>query len=673
MFHVRFLRRALFALPVTLAWLPTGAANAADATGSAPDFGTYDCAAARSDVHNRHIGQVIENTYREWTEAYGATKTGRSIYCVTTLHPDSTQLTRAQAEELLAKSATFAVAAPTAESKTAASTPESAEKPSAVLPRGIEGGGASGSEPLTSTSVQPLNIGGSNNNAVLDLGFPKVSVMEKKSSAVEKPATIGSDDRIRVNDLQGQPWQFIGQLIVTWKDGTQSACTGTLVSQYVVLTAGQCAHNRDKGGFAARATFAPGQIQQETNGQVAQPHGARAADYVETNSRWTQVSGGETVQTIDSRSDFAAYYFANPWSFTNTFMPIIYGDTTEGVVNAAGYPVDAGSPSFNQGLWYASGLETTRSKNVLRAFQVREFALDVSAGENGGPFWTFDGTNRNLVGVVSYGGDEVAGGVWFTNDNKQAVQALVSWAPSQSAPTHVADDLHVPLVYPSNYAAASGYFRFYNPTPQAGSVTVTVADGNTGSGLGVWKSFSIPAFGSIQVSVQEVEANSLPVINPAGKDRYTLNVASNFLGYFQYVLFNPSTGWIADVAGCSNGLSSDVLHLNNVHTSLIVDYPSAIIVHNVGNKAGSAIIGVYATATGKRLGGVIVPNIPPNADAVFSIKDAENVLGITPGPTEGHYNLVLESDFQGYLQHILYNNRSGVLANMTSKCAMPVH
>ena len=132
MFDVRFLRRALLALPVTLASLPA-LANAADATpqASAPSFGSYDCTASRSDVRNRHIGQVIEGTYREWTESYAATKTGRSIYCVTTLGANSTQLTQAQAQDFLAKSSTFKVAASNA--KTIASAPDSSNIPSAVL------------------------------------------------------------------------------------------------------------------------------------------------------------------------------------------------------------------------------------------------------------------------------------------------------------------------------------------------------------------------------------------------------------------------------------------------------------------------------------------------------------------------------------------------------------
>jgi hypothetical protein len=45
--------------------------------------------------------------------------------------------------------------------------------------------------------------------------------------------------------------------------------------------------------------------------------------------------------------------------------------------------------------------------------QVREFRIDVSAGENGAPIWTYDGELRAITGVVSYGGDDAMGGVWF--------------------------------------------------------------------------------------------------------------------------------------------------------------------------------------------------------------------------------------------------------------------
>jgi len=75
---------------------------------------------------------------------------------------------------------------------------------------------------------------------------------------------------------------------------------------------------------------------------------------------------------------------------------------------------------------YASGTETSRSLNLLRAFQVREFRVDVSSGQNGAPMWTYDGTTRSIIGVVSYGGDEVAGGVWFGGENQAIVSAFIA-------------------------------------------------------------------------------------------------------------------------------------------------------------------------------------------------------------------------------------------------------
>jgi len=55
------------------------------------------------------------------------------------------------------------------------------------------------------------------------------------------------------------------------------------------------------------------------------------------NNRWTQISGGgETIQTLDARSDYAAFYFVTPWTTSGsfTFMPVVYNDTSA-LVNIA--------------------------------------------------------------------------------------------------------------------------------------------------------------------------------------------------------------------------------------------------------------------------------------------------------------------------------------------------
>jgi len=79
--------------------------------------------------------------------------------------------------------------------------------------------------------------------------------------------------------------------------------------------------------------------------------GIRFADYVETNNRWTQISGGgETIQTLDARSDYAAFYFVTPWNHDRagfTFMPVVYNDPSA-LVNIAGYPSDVPGVPGNQ-------------------------------------------------------------------------------------------------------------------------------------------------------------------------------------------------------------------------------------------------------------------------------------------------------------------------------------
>jgi V8-like Glu-specific endopeptidase len=687
MFNV-FLRCAVIALPTFAIVCPASAQSIADTPGVkaaqtvTTDFSAYSCTTA-SIGQTLRVGQVINNVYREWVESYAPTSQGRALHCVTTLRPDAAQLTRGEAEALLNDSRSLGASSP----KTAAAPRSGVERsqadtksPTSMLPRpsyGLEKGVAvpSAAPGMGLQALQPATSGDA--NAVLDLGFPKPAVEAKKpatSAAPERAASIGADDRVRVFESDTSPWTLIGQLVVTWKDGTQSACTGTLVSGYVVLTAGQCAHNRDKGGFAARATFAPGQLQGQSLGATVQPYGARTADFVETNGRWTQVSGGQTLQTLDSRSDYAAYYFIQPWTHTTTFMPMVYGEGQEAIINTAGYPTDAGGgKNFNQGVWFASGTETSRSKTTLRAFQVREFTTDVSAGDNGAPFWTFDGNVRRMTGIVSYGGDEVAGGAWFGGDNQAAITAFVTWTPGTSAPTHNADDLRVPVAYPSPVTFAGSYLRFYNPTPQAGSVTVSVSDGDTGVLLGRWTSPSIAPFAAMQFEMKDIEKAAAPIINPANKDRYTLNIASNFLGYFQHVLWNPAGASLTNLSGCSNGISNDVIHLSGVHSTIIKGYPSVILVHNVGTKTANAIVGVYNARSGIRIGGIVIPNVPADADAVFGVNDVEAVLGFTPTATDFHYNLVLESDFPGYLQHLVYNTGAGLITNMTAKCAMPVH
>lgn len=648
----------------------------------------YDCTATQEGLQTAAMGQVIKGSYREWVQNYVNTSAGKDVTCVTWVKPTSRQLSRAEAEAFLTDShnvgGTFGHAG-----DSAAAVDAAVAAGQTVLPLGIDPaakkktaetseGASITAEATGVTAPQALGVEGDTKGyAVLDLGYGKTPVLEKKAAPAAKkarPATIGVDDRVHVGEKTSFPYLLIGQLITTWKDGTQTLCTGTLVSPHVVISAGQCGHNRDRGGFASKASFAPAQGQADAASPVTRPGGFRYADYVETNNRWTQISGGEAIQTLDARSDYAAFYFVTPWtsSSTFTFMPVVYDDTSA-LANIAGYPSDVpGVVGINQDMMYGSGTETARSINLLRAFQVREFRVDVSAGQAGAPMWTFDGTSRNIIGVVSYGGDEIAGGAWFGGENKTIISTFVAWTPSQSAPTHLADNLRVPLVIPSGDLSSDSYIRFYNPTAQAGTVAVTFNDGATGQALGTWNSPSLGPFTTLQFMVKDMETAA--GFNSAGRARYTVQMSATFPGYFQHVLWNRNGISLTNVSGCGNGLSNDVVHLNSVHSSLFNDtgYPSVVLVHNTSSKAADALLAVYNAGTGVKMGGIIIPGIPANATAAFRMNDVEPILGYAPGPNDFHVNLVQEGDFPGYLQHLVYNTRAGLITNMTAKCQFPL-
>lgn len=650
-------------------------AQQADVPGarSAPqalDFSSYSCANAGADLDRRHVGQVIAGSYREWVSL----SKGIAVRCVSELVPQARQLSQAEAQALLAASARIG-ATPVQTSERAASTAAPTVPNFGHVDLGV---------PTTGRVLN--NATDFKDYAILDGGFGKklagTAPMERAAAAAEsgpaiaidreKPAAVGIDERTRVTTVDEAPWNTIGQLVVTWRDGTQSICTGTLISPYAVLTAGQCAHNRSKGGFAARTSFAPGQTQENMLGAVTQRIPARNADYVETTSRWSQISGDESVLINDARADYAVYYFVNAWTHATTLMPIVYDSTTAGVGNHAGYPVAiTGARGVNQAMWFSSGPETNRSSTLLRSIQVREFAMDASTGSIGGPIWTLDNSGRRaFVGLVSYGGDDFAGGVWFGGDNKTLISAWQSWAPGNPSPAMPAPALSVPLTFPSSTGFASSLFRFYNPGLVAGTVSVTFRHGTTGALLGTWTSPPLPPHSSKQFMVADMERQANPPIDPGGKDNYTATLSSDFQGFVQTVIWNQTGLSLTNSSGCSNGLADDVSNLINVHTTNITQYPSVIMIHNLAGKASDAVIGVYDARKGNRLGGIVVPAIAPNAAATFGAADIERVLNYTPYLEHDHYNLVIENDFYGYGQHIVYNNGAGLVMNMTAKCLM---
>ena len=492
----------------------------------------------------------------------------------------------------------------------------------------------------------------------------------------ERPSVDEVDDRDRVSIAESSPWKFISILYLGFPDGLDIRCTGIIVSPHTILTAGHCVHSRDNDGFVNRATAAPGQTQSSNLGSVNQPFGERSANRVNTTARWTNLSGGSTHPRADYKYDYGALFFTEPWTYTNTFMPIVFDDTG-GSANSAGYPATVNGVSGNLGMWRHYGLETSDSISFWRNSQIREFALDISGGNSGGPFWNFDPTTlvRELHGISTYapGGEEIAGGPWMGGGNESLIRSWVNWTPDgDEVPTAEKQGLRLTGVTSGGYPGMSSFLRFYNASANPGSVTVVISAGESGNQLGTWTSDTIPTNASRQYESSQIEAESVPQIFPS-ESFYAVSIESEFDGYVQHVNWNDEGASLTNLTGCDTGISNDVSTLMNFHSSNLSDgYESTLYFHNVGSEPAVAIVWIYDSVTGEYIGGIQFDEVPPDATYVLTSSVVDYYLNdfydFTPASNQNHYNVVLSGDFPGYIQHVIDNDVAGVYTNMATKC-----
>ena len=56
------------------------------------------------------------------------------------------------------------------------------------------------------------------------------------------------------------------------------------------------------------------------------------------------------------------------------------------------------------------------------------------------------------------------------------------------------------------------------------------------------------------------------------------------------------------------------------------------------------------------------------ATATVNVSGAIEALGLQPQANQNHVNLVLDSAFTGFAQHLVVNQIAQVITNMTGKC-----
>lgn len=664
-----------------LAALPCLPARGAEPSAT-PDLDAYDCAAvaAAPAATAVHKGQVIEGGYHEWHEIFVERGGVRRLACIAMIAPRAEQLSAAAAGVLLARAR--GVGAPS-RAQLQGSDVQLLAEPDGVRAEPLrrvrpdtENDGAAG----RADAPPPLPASreaGETGAAPVPLPRERVNARPADpgdaAAGTESPAAVGVEDRRRVADTLVPPWNTIGQLSVTYPNGESFRCTGTLVSPYVVLTAGHCVHNKNRGGYAAQVRFYPAQYQ-TTLGDNAprRPYGKTDFAFIRATEAWTQISDQESYPVTDYRHDFAAVQFKTPFTFTATFMPVVFGSSASPAVGS-GYPGQVNGLG-NYGQWYDEGLDT--SSAFMRGNHVKQYALDASGGNSGGPFFAADaGGQSSLVGLLSYAEElnDRAGGPWYDSWNRTLLVDWMTWTPAAAAAAGGLGGLRVAGVFSSNHPTLFSYLRFYNDGPAPGTVEVTLADGATGAALGTWTSPAVPASGMLQVGIREVEAaTSLPAAKP---DFYSLSVRPSFTGYFQHAMHEPFTLTLTNLTSCDAGAAAQAGLVIGVHSTRIEGYPSSVVIHNTGVNAAAVALAIHDSRTGAELGRYNAGVIPGNGQRIVSAATLQASASTPWQPVEidmAHYvvKLIGGSFFTGYLQHIVHNQPVDTVTDLSAVCRM---
>lgn len=646
-----------------------------------PDFASYGCAdiAGVTPAQVIHKGQIIEGRYHEWHEIYIDVKDSRRLACISLVAPTAAQLSADAARQFLNTSLGIGRAPANARARAQGGDVQELTEPDNVRPEPprrvkpeapVRSGAERGAEVSPENEAPPLPASKEadpNDSAA-------APIMRERAQAFdyETPAQVGLEDRQQVSNTLTYPWNTIGFLSVTYPNGQSFRCTGTLVSPYVVLTAGHCVHNKSRGGYASQVRFYPAQYQTTLgDNNPRRPYGKSDFAFIRTTETWTQMSDQDSYPVTEYRHDFAAVQFRTPFTFTSTFMPVVFSSTNP-AATGSGYPGMVGGIS-NYGQWWDEGADTSFS--YMRSSHVRQYAIDGSGGNSGGPFFIADpATGQNsLVGALSYADDQndQAGGPWYDSWNRTLLTTWMSWTPA-AASTNNIGGLRVPGVFSSNHPSLFSYLRFYNGDATPGSVEVTISDGTTGQPLATWTSGTIPPFAMRQVGMRTIESQvSLPANKP---DFYSLSIRPTFTGYFQHAMHEPFVKSLTNLTSCDTGAAAQTSLVMGVHSTRIDGYPSSVVVHNTSANSMNVSLGIYDARNGNHLGTYQTGQIPANGQKIVTAAtlQANSFPSFQPMEIDQAHYVVkpMGGLFTGYLQHFVHNQAVDTVADVTALCRL---
>jgi len=197
-------------------------------------------------------------------------------------------------------------------------------------------------------------------------------------------SVCGRDDRVRITGTTRIPWRLVCQLIMTFKDGARSRCTGWLIGPRTVMSAGHCIYSHGHGGWAKKIEVIPGM-----NGST-KPFGSQVSTRFFSVKGWTQHKKAThdygciilPNDTLGRRLGWFGFAALSDSSLKNL------------LVNNSGY---AGDKPFGT-QWFNAGRITKVEARRLH------YMIDTYGGHSGSPTWRLKSGHRHGVGIHAYGG-----------------------------------------------------------------------------------------------------------------------------------------------------------------------------------------------------------------------------------------------------------------------------
>jgi hypothetical protein len=226
--------------------------------------------------------------------------------------------------------------------------------------------------------------------------------------------------------------------------------------------------------------------------------------------------------------------------------------------------------------------------------------------------------------------------------------------------------IHPSAIFSSAQTASQSFLRFFNSGSAPAAATVTFYT-PAGQKLGQWTSPDIAAGSEQQYWIATIEAGA--GLTGTLPQYYSIAVNSGMTGTFQHVLYRPADGTLTNLSTCDIGVSGTMTKIGGIHSSLLSDFPSTIVVNNPTSTEETFSFGIYDARNGNRLG-VYRGTVEPLGALNVAVSDMEAYAKITPSAGMYHYAIQLEGSFTGFFQHLVNNTKAGVTTDMTTACTL---